>query len=88
VVLERDKCLCVQRWCDVQKVRILLHFGRSPVSLRLPWSAGEWHKWLDSAEARWHGPGSSVDADIKSEGQVTLTLPPESLLVFAYTTES
>jgi maltooligosyltrehalose trehalohydrolase len=86
--LEREKLLCVRRWCDAQQVWVLLHFGRSPTSLRPPWSAGEWHKWLDSAEARWGGPGSLVGPEIKSEGEVTLTLSPESCLVFAHTTES
>jgi maltooligosyltrehalose trehalohydrolase len=85
---EREKLLCVRRWCDAQQVWVLLHFGRSPTSLRPPWSVGEWHKWLDSAEARWGGPGSLVGPEIKSAGEVTLTLPPESCLVFAHATES
>jgi maltooligosyltrehalose trehalohydrolase len=86
--LEREKLLCVRRWCDAQQVWVLLHFGRAPTSLRPPWSVGEWHKWLDSAEARWGGPGSLVAPEIKSEGEVTLTLPPESCLLFAHTTQS
>jgi maltooligosyltrehalose trehalohydrolase len=85
---EREKILCIRRWCDVQQVWMVLHFGRSPTSLRLPWEAGLWHKRLDSAEARWSGPGSPVAPEVKSEGEVTLTLPPESCLLFAHTTES
>ena len=88
VGFEREKILCIRRWCDVQQVCMLLHFGRLPMSLRLPWEAGLWHKRLDSAEARWCGPGSLVGPEVKSEGEVTLTLPPESCLLFAHTTES
>jgi maltooligosyltrehalose trehalohydrolase len=88
VGFEREKILCIRRWCDVQQAWIMLHFGRSPASLRLPWEAGLWHKRLDSAEARWYGPGSPVGLEVKSEGEVTLTLPPESCLLFVHTTES
>jgi len=88
VGFEREKILCIRRWCDVQQVWMMLHFGRSLASLRLPWEAGLWHKRLDSAEARWCGPGSPVSPEVKSEGEVTLTLPPESCLLFAHTTES
>jgi maltooligosyltrehalose trehalohydrolase len=86
--LEPEKILCVRRWCDGHELWMILQFGRSPTSLRLPWSAGQWHKLLDSAEARWSGPGSPVSSEVKSEGEVTLTLPPESCLLFSRTTES
>jgi maltooligosyltrehalose trehalohydrolase len=86
---ERDKMLCVRRWCDVQEVCMLLNFGRTPTSLRLPWAAGLWHRLLDSTEARWAGPGSAVGPEeVTSAGEVTLMLPPESCLLFALATES
>jgi hypothetical protein len=69
-------------------VWMILHFGRVPTSLRLPWSMGQWQKLLDSAEARWCGPGSPVGSEVKSDGEVTLTLPPESCLLFSRTAES
>jgi maltooligosyltrehalose trehalohydrolase len=88
VGFEPEKSLCVRRWCDGQEVWMILHFGRVPTSLRLPWSMGQWQKMLDSAEARWYGPGSPVGSEVKSDGEVTLTLPPESCLLFSRTTES
>jgi maltooligosyltrehalose trehalohydrolase len=88
VGFEREKILCLRRWCDVQQVWLMLHFGHSPATLRLPWKAGLWHKQLDSAEVRWGGPGSSVEPVVTSEGEVTLMLPPEGCLLFAHATES
>jgi maltooligosyltrehalose trehalohydrolase len=88
VGFEREKILCVRRWCAVQEVWMMLHFGRGPTSLQPPWSSGHWHKRLDSAEQRWGGPGSPVGSAIAPEGEATLTLPPESCLLFARTTES
>jgi maltooligosyltrehalose trehalohydrolase len=85
---EAEKILYVRRWCAVQEVWMMLHFGRAPTSLQSPWSSGHWQKRLDSAEQRWGGPGSPVGSAIAPGGEVTLTLPPESCLLFARTTES
>jgi maltooligosyltrehalose trehalohydrolase len=85
---EHEKILCIRRWCDLQRVWLILHFGGSPTSFRLFWEAGLWHKQLDSAEARWGGPGSLVGPAVASDGEGTLHLAPESCLVFAQTAES
>jgi maltooligosyltrehalose trehalohydrolase len=85
---ERERALCVRRWCDEQQAWLILHFGRSPTTLRMPWEAGLWHRQLDSADVRWCGPGSLVGPTAASEGEVTLNLPPQSCVVFARTTQS
>jgi len=85
---EREKILYVRRWCEVQDVCMTLHFGRSQTSLRVPLPVGQWHKCLDSAEERWGGPGSPVGLAVESDGEVSLTLPPESCLLFAHTAEA
>ncbi|MGH8067690.1 MAG: malto-oligosyltrehalose trehalohydrolase [Candidatus Entotheonellia bacterium] len=84
---EHEKILCVRRWCSMQDVWMTFHFGCSQTSLRLPLSVGQWQKQLDSTEARWCGPGSLVSLEVESNGEVSLTLPPESCLVFAHTAE-
>ena len=61
LTFEPEKILGIRRWCDVQDVWIILHFGRSQTSVRLPLPVGQWHKRLDSAEERWNGPGSPVE---------------------------
>jgi maltooligosyltrehalose trehalohydrolase len=85
---EREKILCLRRWCDEQQVWLILHFGNTPATLRLLWEVGLWHKQLDSAELRWGGPGSAVDSALTSEGEVGLALAPQSCLVFAQSAES
>jgi maltooligosyltrehalose trehalohydrolase len=84
---EREKILYVRRWCEGQNVCMTLHFGGSQASFRLPFPVGRWHKRLDSAEARWCGPGISVGLTIESDGEVSLTLPPESCLLFVHAAE-
>jgi maltooligosyltrehalose trehalohydrolase len=82
--LERQKTLCVRRWCETQHVCMLLHFGRIPTALRVPLPTGQWHKRLDSAEERWCGPGSAAELAVASDGEVSLTLPPESCLLLVH----
>ncbi|RPJ20679.1 MAG: DUF3459 domain-containing protein, partial [Planctomycetaceae bacterium] len=79
--------LAIQRCCEAQEVWMILHFGRSHTSIRLPWSLGSWEKKLDSAEERWCGPGSLAHAAVDSDGEVALTLPPESCVLFVHTAE-
>jgi maltooligosyltrehalose trehalohydrolase len=88
VSFEREKVLCIRRWCEAQGVCVTLHFGHSRTALHLPLPVGQWHKRLDSTEERWFGPGSLVDLEIESDGEVSLTLPPESCLLFAHTAEN
>jgi maltooligosyltrehalose trehalohydrolase len=85
---EQEKMLCIQRWCDEQDVWMILHFGRSHTSARVPLPVGHWQKWLDSADERWGGPGSPISAEVESDGgEVSLTLPPEACVLFAHTAE-
>jgi maltooligosyltrehalose trehalohydrolase len=88
VGFEGEEILCVQRWCEAQEVWMMLHFGSSQASIRLPWSVGHWQKQLDSSEERWCGPGSLTKAAIESDGEVSLTLLPDSCMLFAHLAES
>jgi maltooligosyltrehalose trehalohydrolase len=77
---EQDQTLCVRRWHAEQEVLLVLHFGRLQASVRVPAPVGRWHKRLDSADERWQGPGSLVSAEVESDGELSLNLPPESCL--------
>jgi maltooligosyltrehalose trehalohydrolase len=79
---ERDKVLCIRRWCEEQEVLIVLHCGRAQVSVRLSLPVGHWAKRLDSTDERWQGPGCTVAAELDCDGEVSLTLPPEACFLF------
>jgi maltooligosyltrehalose trehalohydrolase len=71
VALERPSVLLVRRGDHA-----LIHaFSRTPVTVELPLPAGVWCKVLDTAEARWRGPGGS-----RFEG-CTAELAPRSFLL-------
>jgi maltooligosyltrehalose trehalohydrolase len=79
---EKDTVLSIRRWHDGEEALMVLHFGQAPASIALPTPKGRWRKRLDSADGRWHGPGSSLPSVIDSAGEVSLTLPPESCALF------
>jgi maltooligosyltrehalose trehalohydrolase len=79
---EEERILFVRYWsadCDAASV---FHFGRQPVSIELPFPEGRWSKRLDSAEARWDGPGSSLPAQFVSKDGVRLVLAAESVSLY------
>jgi maltooligosyltrehalose trehalohydrolase len=86
--VERKQVLYIRRWSDEQVVLIILHCGRAQASVRLPLPAGHWEKRLDSTAKRWQGPGCTIAAELDSDGEVSLTLPPEACVLFVQTSRS
>jgi maltooligosyltrehalose trehalohydrolase len=78
---EKVQMLYVRRWSDVDEVVILFHFGQGQADVTLPVPAGHWHKRLDSAEARWQGPGSPLLDDVVSDGEIRFILPPQVVVL-------
>lgn len=76
---EPDRVLCVRRWKDGDETFAVYHFGEAPTSARLPLPAGRWRAVLDSADARWGGPGASLPDRVESTGELRCTLAPWSL---------
>jgi len=79
---EGHQVLLVRRWAGEDEACVIFHFGASPVTLALPLPAGRWRKVLDSSAERWYGAGSRVPPTVWSEGEVSLTLPPQAVVLF------
>ncbi len=79
---EKEKALMVR--CSGREVQtaMLLNFGEKPASLSVSWPGGRWEKVLDSAEARWRGFGSPAPPALQAEGEISLTLAPQSIALF------
>jgi maltooligosyltrehalose trehalohydrolase len=60
------------------------NFLTTTVALKLTCPAGTWQKRLDSADAAWRGPGSTVPGNLESAGKVVLELPPRSFAVLQH----
>ncbi len=84
---EPQQVLWVRVGGDGQETALGLNFSGRPATLVFPWPTGRWAKLLDSAEARWGGPGSLTPAIIQAEPDFNLTLPAQSLILLAHTPE-
>jgi maltooligosyltrehalose trehalohydrolase len=80
--MEKERVLVIRRRHETGQGIAVFHFGQEKTIAILPFPEGNWIKRLDSTEKRWQGPGSALPAKIASDGQVSLTLPPESVLLF------
>lgn len=60
-VHDAERVLLLRRWSSADEVLIVLHFGDRPAGLELP--PGAWRKLIDSADARWGGPGGADSVD-------------------------
>jgi hypothetical protein len=79
---ELQKVLWVRMTGELAQAVILAYFGQEPLDMSLSWPEGGWHKRLDSAEARWGGPGSQTAPVIQGDKEICLRLPPWSLVVY------
>jgi maltooligosyltrehalose trehalohydrolase len=63
------------------QLMMVYHFGEQTAKTSIRSPGGRWQKRLDSAEERWRGPGGLL-MDSLGEGQVELSLPPWSVVVY------
>jgi maltooligosyltrehalose trehalohydrolase len=62
----------------------LFHFGgQQTTTFGAPVPRGNWHKLLDSADARWGGPGTQMPDQIESHGEIEVSLGPTSVLLLS-----
>jgi maltooligosyltrehalose trehalohydrolase len=80
---EKDRLLLVRRWSGDNEVTMVFNFGEGQISATLPLPRGRWLRLLDSADRRWRGEGSTVPEHLDSEGELTLTLAPDSFIVLS-----
>ncbi len=83
IPLEKKNTLAVYRCGKPADAFAVFHFGEKTQQVELPLPAGRWTRILDSAEERWHGPGSAVPAAIQSRGNAVLALAPRALVLFS-----
>jgi maltooligosyltrehalose trehalohydrolase len=78
---ETERVLLLRRWSRDEEVCGVLNFNQAPVSV--PLAPGRWRKVLDSSDARWDGPGSSLPVELEPAESVKLhLLAPTSVALF------
>jgi maltooligosyltrehalose trehalohydrolase len=79
--------LTVRRWSGAEHAVTLFNFGDGPATISVLLPGGPWRTRLDSAAARWAGPGSDLPDALDGHGPTALTLPPTTVVVLARTAE-
>ncbi len=74
----------LRRWCDDNRMVVLMNFAADPATVTVAPGAGAWRKVLDAAEADWGGDGSKLPAQL-TDGTTPnlLTLPPYAVVIYA-----
>ena len=85
--MKNEKVLWIRHRGEPQETALGLNFSDQPATLPFPGSPGRWDRLVDSAEARWRGPGSLAPKVLQVEGDLAVTLAPHSLLLFVLTKE-
>jgi maltooligosyltrehalose trehalohydrolase len=62
---------------------VLLHFAAQPGEHVLALPGGEWRVLLDSADARWAGPGRTLPDRVHSHSHVAVRMQPNSLVLLS-----
>jgi maltooligosyltrehalose trehalohydrolase len=79
--------LTVRRWSGREHAVALFNFGDDAATVSVLLVGGPWRTRLDSAAARWAGPGSAVPDALDGDGPTALTLPPTTVVVLARAAE-
>ncbi len=79
---ERERMIVVRRWLGESQVLLLGNYGIFPTTITFPAPAGNWSKLLDSSDKCWLGPGTGPPDVVSCAGNLTLTLPARSAVLY------
>ncbi|UHG92973.1 malto-oligosyltrehalose trehalohydrolase [Spirosoma oryzicola] len=84
---DSQQVLVLHRWYDDQHVLCLMNFDKEPQVLQLTAQPknGRWQKLLDSADPQWQSSEEAQPSSAPEEwsGDVAVTVPAESLIIYA-----
>lgn len=80
--LEQGPVLWWRRWHAEHEAVAIFHFGKGKKSIRLHLPVGTWRKQIDSADDAWGGSGSDIPQKLRAQDKDSLSLAPESFVVF------
>jgi maltooligosyltrehalose trehalohydrolase len=81
-IRDAEDCLCMRRWREEEQVFAFFNFGKRSANLVGGLPPGEWQTLMDSADAKWLGPGTMVAELVDARQNVELNLRPTSFCLF------
>jgi hypothetical protein len=77
------KRLYIYRRDESSRAVTICNFSDYESSMVLPIPAGRWEKQFDSADIRWLGKGIQGKVQFDSEGEMALSLGPNSCVLYS-----
>jgi maltooligosyltrehalose trehalohydrolase len=77
--------LLLERWCEVDRIFAAFNFAEQTARVCPPSGEGPWRKVIDSAAARWAGPGSGSPESFTADK--TINIPAFSFSLFRHSME-
>ncbi len=78
------RALVVERWDGDDETLVAMNFGDHPAEVRFTLREGTWDCVLDSADARWGGPGATAPPELVARSEVRFTVAPLALAVYVF----
>lgn len=82
-----DRVLLALLGSGLRSLSFIFHFGEAPSTIAVALPGESWHLRLDSSDAAWLGPGSSLPKLLRSHPANAITLQPWSFAVLAQAVE-
>jgi maltooligosyltrehalose trehalohydrolase len=74
--------LLVERVTETDRTIAAYCLSADQAAEMAPLPPGRWEKLLDSADTRWHGPGSELNASIDSDGQLPMRIKASTFVIY------
>lgn len=75
-------CLLLERWHETDRVFAAFNFSEQAARVCWPSQCGPWNKLVDSADARWSGPGGMAPKSLKVNESTMIDIPALSFSLF------
>jgi maltooligosyltrehalose trehalohydrolase len=79
---ENEKVLRIERWDGAERILLIANLDTTPQTAPTELGGASWRKLLDSAEERWRGPGTLLDAKLENRERDRIKLVPRSFGLF------
>jgi maltooligosyltrehalose trehalohydrolase len=81
-IVDPGRAMSYRCWSRSLELYVLFHFGSEAGSWTVSLPAGSWELVLDSASQEFQGPGISNAGSWPSNGRLTVSRPPFSVVVY------
>jgi len=84
VAHENEKILLLERWDGADRILLIANLDKTAQTAPIDVASGAWRKLIDSAEEKWHGPGTFLHNELNGREGGRVKLARRSFGLFHY----